>query len=150
MKEVQSTKFMGQKEEHQMQWNTEQSLVYHGIISELPSINFKVSLWKDTKSSPYSKKHDGLLLRGEFFLFLMKLLNEGETKSQGKKIVKEITIEKKVQLNGLHQGKATIDIEIEHDFYFSQKVAGIMSEVGLIMQSPIIYHRKEKDHPKIL
>lgn len=25
-----------------------------------------------------------------------------------------------------------------------------MSEEGLIMQSPIIYHRKEKDHPKIL
>ena len=25
-----------------------------------------------------------------------------------------------------------------------------MSEEGFIMQSPIFYHRKEKDHPKIL
>ena len=49
-------------------------------------------------------------MRGEFFLFLTKLLNEGEITKQSNKFLKEIFIEKEIHLNGLCQGTAKLEI----------------------------------------
>lgn len=57
---------------------------------------------------------------------------------------------KEIFMFGKKVGEINVILEAKHEHFFIQKVAGVQTENGLIYQSPIIYPRKEKHHPKII
>lgn len=131
----------------QLIWDESPTIEANILISDLPKINFKISILKNlgTVEKPQN------IIRGEAFFFVQKLVTQSSrTFQENELIIKEQKQSKEIFLNGKKEGEVTVILEARHHHFFMQKVAGVQTENGLIYQSPIIYPRKEKQHPKII
>ncbi len=67
----------------------------------------------------------------------------------GLKVKKIAEFESDLKLNGKCNGYLKAKFELNHRKYFKQKIAGVMTEGGLIRSSPIINKRKSKHHQSL-
>lgn len=148
IKGLQTMKFNQKVDQnHSIKWSSGPSLQYSININSLSSLNFRIQIWKEM-SNPLTKE-EKLELRGEIYVFIQKFLGQVKFQKVDGKIVKEGKFEKEIYLNGTKEGTSQVDLQIAHQFFFQQKLAGVQTEKGFIMQSPIIFNRKEKDHSRI-
>ena len=128
-----------------LEWRSKGPEIKYKInISDLSSLNLQICIWKERKNK---KK---LFLKSECYLYLQKFLNNPSQIIKEKNYIKKIIdFSGKIWLGGKNTGNLKAKFEMKYLFFFQQKVAGVMTENGLIKSSPLIYKRKSKNHPKL-